>query len=415
MSQPTEIASIHALRGDSLSAVLAGFFGWTLDAFDFFLVALCLPDIAKTFGVPNSKISLTIWMTLATRPIGAFIFGLLADRYGRRRPLILNLLFFSTLSILSGLAPSYSTFVVCRLLFGIGMGGEWGVGASLAMEHAPMRFRGILSGLVQEGYACGNLLASAAYFFVFPHIGWRPLFLLGGVPALLALYVRFGVSESPVWEKTRELNWSRLGSTLLRHWRLFIAITLLLWGMNLCSHGTQDMFPTFLKNQWNLSPHGVAAINAISAVGAIIGGIVVGMLSDRAGRRRAIIGSLALAVVIVPLWAYAPNLPVVIVGAVSDSIHGSRRLGCDSRPHFRAFARFRPRISARICLPMRRTARRQHRLGAITSDESHQLRQCHGNDGHDRFCFRHRRDGAFQRAARNRIRLRVAMAPRGTP
>ena len=223
--------------------MLAGFLGWTLDAFDFFLVTLCLPAIAETFQVEKKDIALTIALTLAMRPVGAFIFGLLADRYGRRKPLMINLVFYSALSIASGFAPTFAWFVVFRVLFGIGMGGEWGVGASLAMEKVPPKWRGILSGLLQEGYAVGSLLASGAYFFIFPHHGWRPLFVIGGAPAVLALFIRFRVKESEVWRKSKSESWSNLGGAIASHWRLFLGLTLLMWMMNLASHGTQDMFP----------------------------------------------------------------------------------------------------------------------------------------------------------------------------
>jgi SHS family lactate transporter-like MFS transporter len=300
---------------DHRAAVLAGFLGWTLDAFDFFLVSLCLTSIAATFRVSEREIAFTIGATLYMRPVGAFLFGLLADRYGRRRPLMINIVFYSTLSILSGLAPNYATFVVCRVLFGIGMGGEWGVGASLAMEKVPPRLRGVLSGLLQEGYAAGNLLASAAYFVVFPRYGWRPLFLIGGLPAILALYVRSHVKESRVWQQTRHQTWTTLATEIPRHWRLFLGLTLLMWMMNLSSHGTQDMFPTLLKNEWHLSPRSVAIVNAISMLGAITGGIAVGLLSDRIGRRRAMIASFIAAILLIPLWAYAPNIALLVLGA----------------------------------------------------------------------------------------------------
>src|SRR5690349_7488144 len=182
----------------SAGAVVAGFLGWTLDAFDFFLVVMTMTAIAKDFhrDVPAIAFSLTI--TLAFRPVGAFLFGLLADRYGRRLPLMLDLIFYSVIEVLTGFAPNFTTFLILRALFGIGMGGEWGVGASLTMEKVPPKWRGVLSGLLQEGYAVGYLLAALCYFFAFPRFGWRPLFFLGGLPALVALYVRFGVSESEV-------------------------------------------------------------------------------------------------------------------------------------------------------------------------------------------------------------------------
>src|SRR5215471_10201357 len=192
------------------AALLAGFLGWTLDAFDFFLVVVTLTAIAKEFHRTDKEIALSITLTLGFRPVGAFIFGLLADRYGRRLPLIINLIFYSVVEVLSGLAPNYATFMVLRALFGIGMGGEWGVGASLAMEKVPARLRGVLSGFLQQGYAMGNLLAAAAYFLLFERWGWRPLFFIGGLPALLAIFVRMRVKESEVWEKTRHESWGKL-------------------------------------------------------------------------------------------------------------------------------------------------------------------------------------------------------------
>src|ERR1700681_2258599 len=192
------------------AALLAGFLGWTLDAFDFFLVVVTLTAIAREFHKTDKEIALSIALTLGFRPVGAFIFGLMADRYGRRLPLMLDLVFYSVVEVLSGLAPNYTAFLVLRALFGIGMGGEWGVGASLAMEKVPPRLRGLLSGFLQQGYATGYLLAAMCYFFLFERVGWRPLFFIGGLPALLALFVRVRVKESEVWKKTRHETWGHL-------------------------------------------------------------------------------------------------------------------------------------------------------------------------------------------------------------
>src|SRR5437764_1145975 len=236
---------------DHRAALVAGFLGWTLDAFDFFLVVFTLTAIAKEFGKTDAELALTLTVTLAFRPVGAFIFGLLADRYGRRLPLMIDLVFYSIVEVLSGLAPNYTTFLILRALFGIGMGGEWGVGASLAMEKVPSRLRGILSGLLQQGYALGNLLAALCFFFFFERWGWRPLFFLGGLPALLALFVRIKVKESEVWEKRKPENWTGLRKAILSQWKLFAYLTLLMTMMNFASHGTQDMYPTFLQREWN--------------------------------------------------------------------------------------------------------------------------------------------------------------------
>jgi SHS family lactate transporter-like MFS transporter len=300
--------------GDHRSALLAGFLGWTLDAFDFFLVVFSLTAIAEEFHRPDKDIALSISLTLGFRPVGAFIFGLLADRYGRRLPLIIDLIFFSIVEILSGLAPNYATFLVLRALFGVGMGGEWGVGASLAMEKVPARWRGVLSGLLQEGYAAGYLLAAGCYFFVFPRWGWRPMFFIGGLPALLAIYVRLQIKESEVWKKTRHDNWGQLGRSISSHWKLFLYLVALMMMMNFVSHGTQDMYPTLLKRQWGFSPQKVAVVTAISMVGAMAGGIFFGLMSDRFGRRRSMIAALVGAVVVIPLWAFSPSLVLLIIG-----------------------------------------------------------------------------------------------------
>src|SRR5437870_13741013 len=228
------------VAGDHRAALFAGFLGWTLDAFDFFLVSISLTAIAAEFHKKDAEIALTIAVTLAFRPVGAFIFGLLADRYGRRLPLIIDLIFFSVVEVLSGLAPNYITFLLLRALFGIGMGGEWGVGASLAMEKVPPRLRGVLSGLLQEGYAAGYLLAAVCYFLVFPRWGWRPMFFIGGLPALLAIYVRVHVKEAEIWKKSRHATWGALGRAIAAHWQLFCYLTLFMAMMNCVSHGTQD-------------------------------------------------------------------------------------------------------------------------------------------------------------------------------
>jgi SHS family lactate transporter-like MFS transporter len=301
--------------GRSSAALLAGFLGWMLDAFDFFLVVFCLTAIAKEFQKSDSALALSLSLTLAFRPVGAFIFGMLADRFGRRGPLMLALVFYSIIEILSGLAPNYTCFLVLRALFGIGMGGEWGVGTSLAMEAAPKKKRGLLSGILQQGYSAGYLLAALCYIAVFPRFGWRPLFFLGGLPALLALFVRFRVKESEVWKQTAQATMKDFIQVVAIHWKLFIYITLYMAGLQLTTHGTQDMYPTFLERYRHFGPADRAWITAISMIGAIIGGILFGLLSDRWGRRRMIIVAMMGALLAVPLWAFAPSSLGLVAGA----------------------------------------------------------------------------------------------------
>lgn len=299
-------------------AVIAGFSAWLLDAFDFFRVTFCLTAMAHEFHKSDAEIALVITMTMAFRPVGGFIFGFLADRYGRRIPLMINTGVFAISDILTGLAPNYTALLIVRALFGIVMGGCWGVGASLAMEGAPVGKRGILSGLLQEGYAAGNVLAAIAYFFLIGRLGWRPLFYLGSVPAIcLVLYIKFRVKESAVWQKEFKSRqpWPEQRREIFSHWKLFLYLLAFMTMMLFASHGTQDMYPTFLQRQWHFGPSQRATITAISGIGAIIGGLVFGHLSDKWGRRKAIITAFILAAFLIPLWAYAPNMILLVIGA----------------------------------------------------------------------------------------------------
>jgi SHS family lactate transporter-like MFS transporter len=229
---------------------------------------------------------------------------------------MINIGFFALAEIFTGLAPNYTVLLIVRALFGVVMGGNWGVGTSLAMEGAPVGKRGMLSGLLQEGYAAGNVLAAVSYLFLFGRVGWRPLFFLGSVPAiLLVLFIRFRVKESAVWQKAHTRSWGEQGREIVSHWKLFLYLVAFMTMMLFASHGTQDMYPTFLQREWHFSPSRRAAITAISGVGAIIGGIVFGHFSDRLGRRRTIITAFVLGVLIIPLWAYAPNQALLITGA----------------------------------------------------------------------------------------------------
>jgi SHS family lactate transporter-like MFS transporter len=299
-------------------AVIAGFSGWLLDAFDFFLVTLCLTAMAREFHKTDAQIYLVITMTMIFRPVGGFVFGILADRYGRRIPLIINMSVFTVAGILTGLAPNYSTLLLVRALFGMVMGGTWGVGASLAMESAPQHRRGLLSGLLQEGYAAGNVVAAVLCFFFLDRFGWRMLFILSSLPAVpLVLYITFFVKESAVGKRaaSRKLTWGEQHREILSHWKLFLYLLAFMTTMMLASHGTQDMYPTFLQRQWHMTTPQRTLITAISGIGAIAGGLTFGFFSDRIGRRRSIITAFILGAAVIPLWAYAPNQALLIVGA----------------------------------------------------------------------------------------------------
>ncbi len=287
---------------ESRHAVLAGFLGWTLDAFDFFVVIFLFDTLAHQFGVTKKDIVLTTWATLAMRPFGALLFGLLADRYGRRVPLMANVIYFSVIELLCGFAPNFTTFLILRAMFGIGMGGEWGVGASLAMEAAPKRLRGVLSGLLQSGYPIGNLLAALAAKTILPHWGWRPVFWVGALPALLALYMRSKVPESVAWKE------NRVG-------KLFLYLVVLMTFMMFLSHGTQDLYPDFLKEVHKVSDSVRANIVIVANLGAVAGAVIFGQLSQMAGRRKGMLAALLLALCVIPLWAYGSGLPMLVLGA----------------------------------------------------------------------------------------------------
>ncbi|HEY6420719.1 MAG TPA: MFS transporter [Candidatus Binataceae bacterium] len=312
--QTLELAERHITRAEAAHTLVASFLGWTLDAFDFFVLVFVIPTIATEFHRPIADLALAITATLAMRPVGALVFGWIADRYGRRTPLMADIIFYSVVEVASGLAPNYATFLVLRALYGIGMGGEWGVGAALAMEAVGTRRRGFFSGLLQEGYAVGYLLAAAAYFFVFPHFGWRPLFFLGGLPALLTIYIRMKVPESEAWERTRPDLKAIMGA-IRSNLRLFLYLVVLMTMMNLVSHGTQDLYPTFLQLQRGLDARTVATIAIIYNIGALAGGLAFGYLSDRWGRRTTMATAVGLGALLVPLWIYPRSLEMLTLGA----------------------------------------------------------------------------------------------------
>jgi SHS family lactate transporter-like MFS transporter len=296
-------------------AVLASFLGWTLDAFDFFVVVFLYDTLAHQFGVPKKSIVLTVTATLAMRPLGALLFGLLSDRYGRRVPLMLNVLYFSVIEVLCGFSPNYTFFLIMRGLFGIGMGGEWGVGASLAMEAAPVRWRGILSGILQSGYTFGYLLAAVAARFLLPAFGWRAMFWAGAAPALLALYIRTKVPESEAWKQHRAASTGEVLRIVAREWKRFAYLVVLMTFMMFLSHGTQDLYPDFLQEVHKLSVATRANVAIIYNCGAIIGAILFGQLSQVAGRRKGMMAGLGLVLLVIPLWAFGQSLPLIILSA----------------------------------------------------------------------------------------------------
>src|SRR6266704_438638 len=241
-----------SLDRDQRNTFVACFLGWALDAFDFFLLTFVLVPVAHEFGRSIPEVAFGITLTLMMRPLGAFLFGLLGDKFGRRIPLMVDIIFYSVIELLTAFAPNFTVFLLLRALFGVGMGGEWGLGASLAMESLPTAARGLFSGMLQQGYAVGYLLAALVYWIVFPHFGWRGLFVTGVLPAFLVIYIRARVPESPVWQRDRicgERSPMKMSIFVKRHGALFIYAALLMTAFNYMSHGTQDLYPTYLEKQ----------------------------------------------------------------------------------------------------------------------------------------------------------------------
>ncbi len=297
---------------------IAAFLGWTLDAFDFFLTTFIVIDIAKEFGVEKDGVLLGITLTLSFRWLGALIFGNLADRYGRRTPLMASVLLYSLLEFATGFSTTITMFLVLRALFGIAMGGEWGVGAALALESMPTNARGFFSGVLQQGYATGYLLASVAFYLVYPHFGWRAMFFIGAIPALLVLYIRLSVPESDAWKEQKARNLGATGSLFAafkKHPGIFVFGIVLMAAFNFMSHGSQDLYPTFLRDQHGFNPGTVSLVSIIANIGAIIGGSTFGLLSQSWGRKRAIVTSALLGILIIPLWAFAPSAALLALGA----------------------------------------------------------------------------------------------------
>src|SRR5271168_1892850 len=297
---------------------IACFLGWSLDAFDFFILIFCVNALATQFQTKVSAITEAIFLTLAMRPLGAFLFGLMADRFGRRPTLMVDIIAYSVFELGSAFAPSLKVFLIMRALFGIAMGGEWGVGAALAFETLPAEDRGFFSGLLQEGYVVGYLMAALVYGTLFPVVGWRGMFVIGALPAFLVIYIRTKVDESPAWLQgrvSREAE-SHLGKDIVAHLGSFLFLVVLMFAFNSFSHGTQDLYPPFLQKNHQFSPQTVGLIAVVYNIGALLGGILFGTWSERIGRRRAIVIAALFAIPVIPLWAYSHTVPLLALGEI---------------------------------------------------------------------------------------------------
>jgi MFS transporter, SHS family, lactate transporter len=295
---------------------VACFLGWSLDAFDFFILTFCVSAIATEFQTKVSVVLEAVFLTLVFRPVGAFLFGLAADRFGRRPTLMVDIIAYSVFELSSAFAPSLKVFLITRALFGIAMGGEWGVGAALAFETLPAEGRGFFSGVLQEGYVVGNLLAALVYGTLFHFVGWRGMFVIGALPALLVIYIRTKVDESPAWLQGRvsKKAENHLGKDIQTYLGTFTFLVLLMFAFNSFSHGSQDLYPTFLTKGHQFAPPTVMFITVVCNIGALLGGILFGTWSEKIGRRRAIVVAALLAIPVIPLWAYSHTVAMLAVG-----------------------------------------------------------------------------------------------------
>jgi SHS family lactate transporter-like MFS transporter len=296
--------------------VVAAYLGWTLDAFDFFLMVFMFKDISAELHSNMQVVSTAVLLTLGMRPVGAFLFGRLADRFGRKPTLVWNILAYSFLEMASGFAPNMTTLLIVRALFGVAMGGEWGVGSALTMETIPASARGFVSGLLQCGYPSGFFLASVAVYLLYDRLGWRYMFVLGVIPAILVFFIRRGVDESPAWQEQQHKPREGMFIVLRRDWKLAVYGILLMTAFNFFSHGSQDAYPSlFLKVQHHFDTHMSSLITAVANIGAICGGLAFGSMSQKIGRRRAIIIAALIALPVLPFWAFGSTPLILAAGA----------------------------------------------------------------------------------------------------
>jgi SHS family lactate transporter-like MFS transporter len=294
-------------------AVASGILGWVLDAYDFFILVFVMDSLASHFGVSKGRIVATITATLVMRPLGAFLFGFCADRWGRRIPLLCCVLYFSLITALTPLAPSYSVFLVLRALYGIGMGGYWGVGAALVMESCPVSLRGLFSGILQAGYSLGYLLAAVMARTLAPAVGWQWLFWSG---LCLAVWTVLLILFSPdTYRQVRTETRPSLLRTIGAHWGNFVLLTVLMTLITCLSHGTQDLYPDFLRVVHGFSLRSAANMAIFYNVGAVLGAVVFGRISDWLGRRNSIYMALVICLLAVPAWAFGGSVAWLAAGA----------------------------------------------------------------------------------------------------
>ena len=320
-SDPPDLPGQRSASSGWQFAVAASILGWVLDAFNFFVVVFLFEPLAASFHVTKAAIVISLTVTLALRPVGALFFGVLADRYGRKLPLIACVLFFTTFTVLSGYASGYSSFLLMRALYGVGMGGYWGIGASYAMESSPPQYRGLVSGILQGGYPFGYLLTALAMQILVPSMGWRAMFVIGCPVTAAIVVLTLFASESDSWRLHRSPGLGTILGTLWRYASLFAYVLLMMTAMNGLSHGSQDLYPNFLNSipalagKTVLGMHLVYGIPVLYNIGAVLGALFFGHISGKIGRRRAILIALFLCLISIPGWAFGSTLGALLAGS----------------------------------------------------------------------------------------------------
>lgn len=316
----------HDVTADQWKTLGGAWAGWVLDAFDFTILLLVLADIGKSFGVSLVAMGTVVTGTLFCRLFGGLLFGTWADRAGRLLPLMVSVASFSFFSLLTALSPNFAVFFAIRLLFGIGMGGEWASGTPLAMENWPREHRGMASGILQGGWPVGYLLATLVYFVVFPIWGWRALFVVGAFPALLVLFIRRKMPESPVYLQRQERLRQRtegIGDrfSLVRLFqpdllRTTLHAFIVMGAMMFAYYSLTTFWPTFLTSALHLGVAGKTLFLVCLNASSLIGYWGAGWLSERFGRRPTLVGYAMLAVVSLPLYSLVPGAWAVFVGGL---------------------------------------------------------------------------------------------------
>jgi len=320
---------------DQWNAYIAAWLGWTLDAFDFTIFLLIMVPIAKEFDVPLTAVTAVFTITLWMRLVGATAAGWMADRMGRKAPLMISILWYSLCNFIAGFSPTFAFLFFFRALLGIGMGAEWPAGAALAMESWPARSRGFMSGILQGSWGLGFALSSVAYGFLFDLIGWRGLLWIGILPALAVVWIRYYVKEPTVWVENKRIQRESKAEvkaplfSIFKRGVLFNTLTACLWmGSAFCVYySIWALFSTYLQKELNWTPLMVATPLFWANIVVFAGSALWGLVSDKWGRRPGIIVPATLAILVTPLYLWTTDPIYIVGGFILQGIFGGSIYG----------------------------------------------------------------------------------------